>query len=152
MKASLANILKACDERGIPAGVVRRVVRELGGAKEAAGTLHDVTRGSANAGYSGFIYHTETAAFVRAHRSAILKMLGALARDLGESIIDIVRGFNCLLDMGGPGGAKFEYSTDEVGRALYGRVCDAEAAIVDALAWYALEEVARAWVDAGGRS
>jgi hypothetical protein len=152
MTATLANILKACDERGIPAGVARRVVRELGGAKEAAGRLHDVSNHGASGGFSGFIYHTETAAFVRVHRASILAMLGALASDTGESVIEVVRGFNCLCDRRRPAALACDYSADEVGRALYGRVCDADAAILDALAWYALEEVARAWVDAGGES
>ena len=147
MKATLASILKACEGRGIPAGLVRRVVRELGGPASAADTLRDVERSGANAGYPGFTYSRDCAAFVRVHRPAILAMLGALADDLGEPVIEVVRGFNCLADNRT---RKPDYSPDDVGRALYGRLCDAQAQIVDALAWYALEEVARAWVDAGG--
>jgi len=124
---------------GIPAKLVRSVIRQLGG-KEA---LQDITNHGINGSFNGFIYYVDTVAFFKRNRKDILSLARNMADDLGEDTISMIAGFNCLA---GPKGDKAEY-IDSIGRCLYGRITDDDTDVANALAWFAGEEVARAFCD-----
>lgn len=101
--------------------------------EEFLSTLEDVRNHGADVGFSGFIYYAETMAFARKHKKLIMEEVESMAHDLGEGVIEMVAGFNCLHG---------NYSVDEVARALYQGKGDGEVQVLNALAWYALEQVA----------
>lgn len=113
------------------------VVRQMGGwssFKESAG---DIARHGIDGGFNGFIYHTETNTFARRNIAAIREALKEDADNLGEGILGLVAGFRCL---------NGDYSQDEIAQVIYGNGNDVE--ILNALAWYAAETVARRYDDA----
>ena len=109
--------------------VIRRVGRD---------SLQDVARHGADGGFPGFCYYTDTCAFYAKHQAAIVAMVEQMADDLGESPVAMVRGVRCLGTY---------YTEAEVGRTLYGPKRQHQTQIANALAWFALEEVARAETD-----
>lgn len=125
------------------------VVRQMGGWQSFKESAEDITNHGIDGGFSGFIYYRETVAFAKRNRPAIVALLKEQASDFGEGgPIALVRGFNCLTDKR-TSPAKPEYSEDEIGAALYGRATgDSADMILNALAWYAGEEVARRYCDA----
>ena len=115
--------------------LARAVIRQLGDDDdELVATLRDVRDYGAQGGVAGFIYTAETVAFWRSHRADILARLTEYAEDFGQGIVELVAGFNCLNN---------DYTIDEVGRALYGRYDSDLDTNYNALAWFALEDVAR---------
>lgn len=115
----------------------RAVIRALGGRDYLA----DVARHGAASGFPGFTYYRDTDRFYRRHRAAINALVMELARDFGEDPVSMVDGFGCLKD------SSDDEQRDSIGRAIYGgRLTDShsDTLVTNALAWLALEEVARA--------
>ncbi len=100
--------------------------------------LESVAAHGADAGWCGFSYYTETVAFFKAHKSDILKLAEEIASDMGEDMIAMIRGFRCLGYSGKP-----DYTTSEIAEAIYSGRGESADIIRNALAWFALEEVAR---------
>lgn len=117
----------------IPTELVNAVIRQFGGWSSFKESALDVCRGGIDGGFHGFIYTAETVAFAKRNRNAIAELAKSQAEDFGQSTIAIVAGFNCLKDR--------KPSEDEIGRCLYGAGSDDQ--ILNALAWYAGEEVCR---------
>jgi len=140
----MKTIKQVCEESIVPAKLVRAVIKQLGGGKEAIETLGDVYRHGADGGFCGFTYYTDTVKFYRRNRSDIVAMAEEMSGDLGMDVIDMIRHFGCFRGRDG-----FQYTTSFetscIARALYGNVDDPE--VPNALAWFALEEVARAFYD-----
>ena len=102
--------------------------------------LQNVLRCSSGAagGFTGFIWYEDTVQFAKKYRKAIVELLEEQAQEYGYSgPIEMVKSFNCLKG--------FDATEKEVARSLYGRPTDDDTQILNALAWYALEEVARWW-------
>ncbi|MBE9242876.1 DUF7222 domain-containing protein [Synechocystis salina] len=108
------------------------VSRQMGGKSELLQHYKDVVNHGADSGFNGFIYYSETVKFWRNNKKLILESLSQLADDLGENVINMVRNFNCI---------KGDFSTDEIGKALYGSYREEFDLIYNCLAWYALETV-----------
>jgi hypothetical protein len=122
--------------------LISAVKKQLGcdSVNEFFDELVNVVKSScgANAGFSGFIYYTETAAFWRANRKNIKNLMEQEADELGESsVISMVKNFNSVKD---------DFSEDEIGRALYGKFDENLYLLYDTFAKYALEEIAY-WYD-----
>lgn len=134
MKLRLKDFVAFCAGTSAE-GLVYPVVKQLGGWDEAQDELWNVSRCPAGAagGFTGFIYYSETSEFAKQHLAAIKDSIKRIANELGEGIIETVKGFNCIGD---------DYSLDEIGEALYGKFDEKHTYIYNALAWYALEEVA----------
>lgn len=135
------SLTKRINDCGISPKLCRAVIRQLGGDRdEALDTLRDVCRGGANAGFPGFTYYKDTSEFFRQNRSEIVVKVKQMASDLGEEPMDMVAGFGCLTDDA--------ETRESIGRCLYGgRLTDDDTKAENALAWFALEEVARALAD-----
>jgi hypothetical protein len=96
-------------------------------------SLQDVASHGADGGFAGFTYYSDTCAFYAKHQTRIVALVEEMASDMGESPTNLVAGFRCL---------NGDYSEAEVGRTLYGPKKGHETQIANALAWFALEEVA----------
>ena len=101
--------------------------------------LRDVCDHGADAGFPGFIYYQDTAKFYKKHKRAINALVEEMATDLGEEPFALVKGFKCLNN---------DFTLTEIAKTMYGRRTEVEKnnliQIDNSLAWFALEEVARA--------
>ena len=120
------------------------VLRQLGGGRDAISAALDAAQHGADAGFPGFTYCADTTAFAIRNRLNIGYSLSLQARDLGEDgPVSLVRGFRCLSGGSAP-------SEEAVSLAIYGGKIRSEdleeevGVVLNALAWWALEEVGRA--------
>ncbi len=113
-------------------------MRQSGGWKSFKESAPDIANHGIDGGFHGFIYYYETNAFAKRNRAAIQAMAAQQADDIGTSITEMIQGFGCF---------RGNKPTDaEIGTALYAGKDDG-ANVLNALAWYAGEEVARAFQD-----
>lgn len=132
------KLAKLIESSSIPAKLIRAVVRQSGGWKSFKKSAPDIARHGIDGGFHGFIYTNETNAFAKRNRAAIQAMAAQQADDFGTSITEMIQNFGCF---------RRNKPTDaEIGMALYAGK-DNGAEILNALAWYAGEEVARAFLD-----
>ncbi len=99
----------------------------------------------ASGGFNGFIYYSETCKFARENIKDIFDYAVEQAEQLGEGVYKMISNFNCLNDMN----VKETEVASTIHLALKG-VEDSqgnETQILNALSWYALEEVAREATD-----
>ena len=108
---------------------------------ELLDTLRDVSEHGADSGFHGFIYYADTVSFAKRHRGAILESLREFAADMGErDPVALVLGFRCV--------KQADVSPEAVSVALYGgRIPPGVSgndvdAVLNGIAWYALESVA----------
>lgn len=135
----MKNIKEFASRSNISEKLIRAVVRQSGGWEGFKDHAEDIANYGAAGGFLGFTYYTETCAFYARNRAAILECARNMADDLGEDLTAMVRGFNCLGD---------GYTSDEIGETLYGSCAKHNTYVANALSFYALEEVARAYCDA----
>ena len=132
---SLFNLI---DSTNIPESLVRAVVRQMGGWESFKESAPDITRHGIDGGFHGFIYYRDTEPFAKRNRKAILEMASEQAKQFGSGLVEMIMGFGCF---------KHSKPTEsEIVEALAGR--GTETQVPNALAWYAGEEVARAYCDA----
>ena len=119
--------------------LINAVIEQLGHDDitddELIGTLQDVVDHGAAGGFSGFTYYADTLEFFKENQRAIVELCHDYAEEFGDDVISLVSNFNCLNDD--------RETRDEIGRAIYGTPDDDDTAAPNALAWFALEEVAR---------
>ena len=130
--------------------LTRAVIRQLGG-KDALIDVASPDHGGADAGYVGFSYYRDTVPFFERQRKNILSVLEADADSFGEEPAQIVFGFNCLRIKEADREEQRAYRS-AINRLLYSnRKVDwdrpEEVQVANALAWYALESVAREMVE-----
>lgn len=118
----------------------RAVIQQLGGWERFTEQAPDITNHGINGGFGGFIYHTDTEPFARKHRRLISQLASEQAEDMGVGLFEMIKGFNCF---------RGDNITDEeIGMALYaGKNAEDGPNVLNALAWYAGEEVCRAYCD-----
>ena len=134
-------IIEAASEYGISDKLINAVIEQLGSDdSDLYYKLESVAGHGADIGIGGFIYHNECYEFWNKNRREIRTLLSNMADQLGEDVLGMIKGFNCLRDG--------DYSIDDIGEAIYSSDHnDDYTSIYDALAWFALEEVARAAID-----
>jgi hypothetical protein len=130
---------KLIDNCSLPASLVLAVVRQSGGWEDFTEMALDVANHGAAGGFHGWIYYTETMAFTRRNKAAILEALKEMASDLGEGVLEMVAGFGVFRND--------KPSVDEVARAIYQGKGEIADQVLNVLAWFALEETARAYAD-----
>ncbi len=137
---------KLVENSNIPESLVRAVVRQAGGWESFCEMAPDICRGGIGGGFHGFIYYSETHTFAKRNREAIATMASQQASDFGVGVIEMIRGFGCFRNGTKP-------TDEEIGSALYaGRIAEGGLDVLNALAWYAGEEVARAYCDLTGEN
>lgn len=116
--------------------LTRAVLKQIGGDREI---LADVARRDVPGGVNGFISYVETSDFYRKNREEIKKLLKKTAENRGEGFLSMVCNFTCPHDWG--------TTEEEVAEVLFGCFGEIEEEdeeqIENALAWFALEEIAR---------
>jgi len=136
--AALKTTAQAISDSGIDSTLIRAVVRAIG--RDA---IQDVNAHGIDGGFSGFIYTADTVAFFKRHRKAICSLVSQAADDMGETAVDMVCRFNCLA---GRDSSQFDEFRPSVARCIYGgRTTDDDDVVMNALAWFAAEEVCRAF-------
>jgi hypothetical protein len=136
-KPSLEGLVKSTT---IPESLVRAVVRQLGGWKSFKESAPDICRGGIDGGFHGFIYYSDTLSFAKRNRKEILEMASEQARNFGMGLVEMIQGFGCFRHS--------KPTETEIVEGLAGRGADTQ--VPNALAWYAGEEVSRAYFDAFG--
>lgn len=133
-KQSLVSLINSTN---IPESLVRAVVRQMGGWESFKEKAPDITRHGIDGGYGGFIYYSETEPFAKRNRKEILEMASTQAKEIGVGLVEMIMVFGCF---------RYNKPTEsEIVEALAGR--GTETQVPNALAWYAGEEVARAYCD-----
>jgi hypothetical protein len=139
-KRKMKSPQQASTDSGIDVKLIRAVVRQLGDRSY----LEDIVNHGADAGYPGFVYYNETTPFWKRNRKEITALVMSMAQDLGEQPAEMVAKFNCL---------KIESSDFEAIQDVYSALGNGQpsddSTVPNALAWFALEEVARAMVEEG---
>ena len=135
-KPSLANLI---DSTNIPETLVRAVVRQMGGWESFKESAPDITRHGIEGGYSGFIYYSDTMKFAKKYKEEIRTLALEQAENIGIGFIEMIRGFGCFKDNRPTEAETFD--------GLNGIQNPTAPNVLNGLAWYAGEEVARAYCD-----
>lgn len=144
MTTTKITIKSLTEQSSIPASLIRAVVRQIGGWESFAESAPDICRGGIDGGFSGFIYYNDTKPFARRNREAIAQMAAEQANEFGVSITEMIQGFGCFRNGTKPSDA-------DIGSALYaGKDREDGEPVLNALAWYAGEEVAREYCRLSG--
>jgi hypothetical protein len=110
------------------------VIKQLGGIEE----LEEVARVlDASTGWPGFTYYSDTLPFAHKNNGAIVRLLEEVAESLGEDPYVMICGFGLFR----PDGPDTKERQD-IHRYLAGTKC-IEYTVPNAMAWFALEEIAR---------
>lgn len=141
------TISEFCTRSHLPAALIRAVIKQMGGWQSFQESAADITNHGIAGGFSGFIYYTETVAFAKKHKAAILETLADLTRDIGGDEYQLIAGFNCLSTRGKP-----DYTPGQIASLIHAREPKNDenhdyTQIFNALAWYAGEEVAHSFTD-----
>lgn len=138
MKTKTVSLKSFAESFTVPA-LARAVVRQSGGWENFQSIASDVASHGADSGFGGWTYYSDTTDFYKTNRDAIKELAQDMADSLGESGAPaLVKGFNCLRDSA---------TDEEIGQTLYGSPRGHDTTVANALAWFALEEVARHFVD-----
>jgi hypothetical protein len=123
----------------IQSTLIRSVIRQIGGFDEFQQRAADVVNYGACGGFNGFFYYSETNLFFKKNKMPIIKMAEDIASDIGEDVISMIGNFNCL-----------RVKSTIVAEALYNPKTEDPENVRNALAWFALEEVCRSFIDVMG--
>ena len=135
-KASLANLIESTN---IPESLVRAVVKQMGGWESFKESAPDITRHGIGGGYGGFIYYSDTMKFAKKYKEEIRMLALEQAENFGIGFIEMIRGFGCFKDNRPTEAETFD--------GLNGIQNPTAPNVLNGLAWYAGEEVARAYCD-----
>lgn len=121
-----------------PQRLIDLVIEQFGDEEYFTQCASDIASHGANAGWNGFVYHSDTVPFGEMIRTHVKPILKEYADEFGEDgIFSMMSGWECLDG----------YSVDEIAEGWCSSEDDSHTAVMNALAWFALEEVARAYVD-----
>ena len=134
--------IELINSTNIPESLVEAVINQFGGWDDFKESAKDVVKNGIDAGYGAFIYYADTVRFAHDNLKAILALAKHWAEELGQDgAYSFIAGFNCLPD----------YSADEIAEAIYTHSIDDDTwnddfvQVMNALAWFAAEEVCRAY-------
>ena len=119
--------------------IKKAVIKQLN-CDDVQQTFKDVVNGGASGGFGGFIYYNETRKFAKDNMKAIYDFAKEEALDCGQDVFEMIQGFGCLRDI--------NPLTSEIADTIHGHPDNAtmndgvDTQILNALAWFALEEVA----------
>lgn len=135
---NIKTIKALIEQTNIPATLVRSTIRQAGGWDSFREIAWDVANYGASGGFRGFIYYTDTVAFAKRNLKHILAYANDMADDCGySSALDLIHSFNCLREL----------TALEVSMAIHRRGDENQTQVMNALAWFALEEVSRVYCD-----
>lgn len=140
-RGSTITIKKMIEQSNIPAKLIRSTIKQFGGFDAFRESAPDVANHGISGGFHGFIYYADTVPFFRRNRKEIIKMSTEQAKEVTDrgGMLEMVAGFNCMTSL--------EVTPDEIARAIYTGKGECADQILNCLAWYAGEEVARLYCD-----
>jgi len=131
-----------------PEKTVNNVIKQLGypltGSgdifKELSADLVNCAENGANIGIGNFIYYSDTIPFYKKNRAAIASHIEYTAGEFGTDIFSMVQNFGVFQNSEKP-------TATEIGKALWDKsqTYPELTSLYNVFAWYALEEVSRAW-------
>ena len=121
----------------VPTPLVRATIKQLGGWNtDTAQNCYDIANFGIDGGFHGFIYYADTVAFFRRNKRHILELAENEASAFGETdVLSFFASFNCMKSL--------DISETEIAKAVFtgkGELC---VQVLNCLAWYAAETVAR---------
>lgn len=134
----MSTLKKFIAESHISEKLIRAVVKQICGWESFTDHAKDVADYGASGGFSGFIYYSDTVPFAVKYRKEIMELAKNIADNLGEGVFEMIAGFFCFNGY---------YSEGEIAEAIYNLKSENGTAVLNALAWFALEEVCRSYVD-----
>ena len=138
-KTKFKSLKQFCEASHIDAKLIRSTVRQMGGWESFSESAEDVSNHGAGTGWNGFTYYSDTVAFTKRNKSLILELAKDLASQFGDvDEYQMIANFNCL---------RSDYSVGEVASAIHNPKDDGQTTVMNALAWFVLEEVARSYCD-----
>lgn len=121
--------------------LINAVINQIG-----VNSVQDVIDYGANAGFSGFIYYHETHSFAMRHRKAIVAQLNEMADDLGQEVVVMVSNFGAFYNRKEKRSTMDNEDRKELYAYLGGGKCQ-QSTITNVMAWFALEEVCRLFIN-----
>lgn len=126
-----------CQYSNINPDLIKAVIRQSGGWDAFQENALDIANHGIDAGFSGWIYYTETVEFYAKNQKLIVTLVESQADEYGyQSAQELVKSF-CHLDA----------TLSEIGYTIYGNKRQHDTQVANALAWYIAEEVSRAFAD-----
>lgn len=126
------TIKQLIDNSNIEPSLIRATVKQFGGVENFNECYQDVCNHGIGGGFQGFIYYSDTLAFAKKHKKAILKLAQDQAKEVGIHTVSLLASFNCFK------------SLDEMDIEVWlAGDKENETEILNGLAWYAGEEVCR---------
>ena len=112
--------------------LARAVVEQMGGEESFLEKWQDVSNYGIAGGFNGFTFYAETCEFAKSNMKLIVDLAKQQADDFGTGLLEMIASFNYLHN---------DYSLDEIAETIWGGAEDTQ--ILNALAWYAAEEICR---------
>lgn len=136
---------KLIESSNIPAKLIRSTVKQCDGWNHFKEYAADVARHGASGGtFGGFVYYDDTCAFYRRNKRLILDFAESQSSEMGfKSLLEMIMSFGDV--------KRDKYTQNEILNALYANKGDSVDQIQNLMAWYACEEVCRAYVDLLGQ-
>lgn len=138
------NKIEFINSTNIAESLTEAVINQFGGWNDFIVSAQDVANHGIDGGFRGFIYHAETVKFAHDNLKAIISLCKQWAEDFGkDGAYSFIADFNCLPD----------YSADEIAEAIHTHSIDDASwdddyvQVMNALAWFAGEEICRAYAD-----
>lgn len=135
---SLPTLKLVCSKLDhVPAPLVRATIKQLGGwSPDTAKSCYDIANFGISGGFSGFIYYTDTVDFFRRNRKNILKLAESERKAYGENgVLALFASFTCMKEL--------DVSETDIAIALFTGKGELSDQVLNCLAWYAAETVAR---------
>jgi hypothetical protein len=143
-KIIIKSLKTFCEQSNLNPRLIRAVVKQFGGWESFQESAPDVCRGGIDGGFHGFIYNADTEPFARRNRQLIAEMASQQADEFGTNVTEMIQNFGCFSHGTKP-------SDTDIGSALYaGKDSKDGEPVLNALAWYAGEEVCRSYCDLTG--
>ena len=120
----------------LPTSLVDNIVKQMGSWDTFKESAQYIARHGADAGWNGFIYYDQTVTFAKHNLDTIIQVACDLANELGMGVTDMIASFGCLRVDG--------ITSNDVALCLASDT-DNTVMVMNALAWFALEEVARSY-------
>ena len=136
MKTTISQLIESSN---IPERLIKKTINQFGGWSEFKDLAPDVINHGIGGGFHGFIYYSDTVDFFNKNKDDILKMAKDQAEDFGMSMTEMVQGFNCMKGL--------DLTIDEFAETFFTGEGELDTQIFNCLAWYAGEEVCRAYID-----
>lgn len=121
--------------------LIKAVVNQFGGWQSFKESAEDVSNHGIDGGFGGFIYYSETHEFAMKNRKLIVELLEEIADSLGDDVVSMVAKFGVF--------RQSEMDAEDR-KDLYkflGGGRPTQGTITNVMAWFAAEEVCRAFSD-----